>query len=132
MSNSHFINNQWQEGAGPAFTSTDPATDQPVAQFHAATPAEVDQAVQSARQAFQTWSLLPIEKRTEYLTTFADLLKKEKARTEDDALPTLISREMGKPHWESLTELDAMINKISLSIQAIKERRSDSVQVTGA
>ena len=27
--------------------------------------------------------------------------------------------EIGKPHWESLTEVDAMINKVPVSIAAL-------------
>ena len=36
------------------------------------------------------------------------------------------SREVGKPHWEALTEVDAMINKIPVSIQAYNDRRTPS------
>ena len=130
MMQSHYINGQWREGAGATFRSTDPATGQDVAEFRTATAGEVDEAVRAARAAFESWSLLPIEKRIEHLNAFGEKLKQEKTRTSapDDSLPILISREMGKPLWESLGELDAMINKIGLSIQALKERRSPTVQ----
>ena len=121
---SHFINSTWFTGDGPAFQSLDPATNQPRATYHAATAGEVDAAVRAARTAFESWSLLPIDERISYLNAFAELLKKEKTSTAPDALARLISQEMGKPLWESLTELDAMANKIPISIQAMRDRRS--------
>jgi succinylglutamic semialdehyde dehydrogenase len=121
---SHFIHNTWLDGKGPRFSSTDPATGENLGDYHAATPAEVDQAVHAARAAFESWSLLPTDARIAYLNDFAHRLKQEKTSTAPDALPLLISRETGKPYWESLTEIDAMINKIPISIQALKERRS--------
>ena len=124
---SHFIQNTWHDGLGPAFSSENPATGERLAVYHAATPAEVDAALRAARSAFESWSLVPVEQRIAHVTAFADLLKAEKAKGTPDSLPHLISQETGKPLWESLTELDAMINKVPLSIQAMKERRSPSV-----
>ena len=125
---SHFIENTWLEGTGPRFASLDPATGQTLGDYHAATGEEVDQAVRAARGAFESWSLRSTDDRIRYLNAFAELLKKEKASTAPSALARLISQEMGKPLWESLTELDAMINKIPISIQAMKDRRSPSEQ----
>ena len=123
---SHFINNTGLDGAGAAFESFDPGAGRPLATYHAATAAEVDQAVRAARGALEQWSLLSVEARVSYLNAFGELLKKEKSSAAANALPLLISQEMGKPFWESLTEMDAMINKIPLSIQAMKDRRSPS------
>jgi succinylglutamic semialdehyde dehydrogenase len=123
---SHLTNNTWLDGAGPAFQSLNPATNQPLGDYRAATPAEVDQAVRAARAAFEPWSILSVEARIAHLNAFADRLKADKAGAQ--SLPLLISQETGKPFWESLTEIDAMINKIPLSIQALKERRSPAEQ----
>jgi succinylglutamic semialdehyde dehydrogenase len=125
---SHLINDAWLDGSGPAFHSLDPATNEVLAEYRAATAAEVDQAVRAARAAFESWALLPVDARIAHLDAFAERLKQEKLSQSPGALPLLISRETGKPYWESLTELDAMINKIPLSIQAMKERRSPSEQ----
>jgi succinylglutamic semialdehyde dehydrogenase len=131
---SHFIDNEWLEGEGAVFHSLNPATGVRLGEYRAAGADEVGRAVGAARRAFAGWSLLAVEKRAEYLTAFAEVLKKEKSAS-DPAVPTLpliISQETGKPYWESLTEVDAMINKVGLSIQALKERRSTTVQTTGA
>lgn len=129
---SHFINDTWIEGAGVVFHSLNPATGLALRECRAAGADEVGQAVAAARRAFAAWSLLALEKRVEYLMGFAELLKKEKSSTDPAVatLPQIISQETGKPHWEALTEVDAMINKVGLSIQAIKERRSAVVQTT--
>src|SRR4051794_15564854 len=100
---SHFINNTLLDGAGAAFESFDPGAGKPLATYHAGTAAEVDQAVRAAREAFDDWSLLSVEMRIGYLNAFGELLKKEKNSAAPNALPLLISQEMGKPFWESLT-----------------------------
>ena len=131
---SHFIDNVWHDGVGVSFQSLNPATGQTLREYRAATNIEVDQAVLAGRRAFESWSGLPIEKRIEHLAALGELLKKEKASVDVAAqsLSLMISQETGKPLWESLTELDAMINKIPLSIQAMKERRSATVQATAS
>jgi succinylglutamic semialdehyde dehydrogenase len=125
---SHLINDDWLDGSGTDFHSLDPATNEVLAEYRAATATEVDQAVRAARAAFESWALLPVDARIAHLDAFGARLKQEKVSQTPGALPSLISRETGKPDWESLTELDAMINKIPLSIQAMRERRSPSEQ----
>jgi succinylglutamic semialdehyde dehydrogenase len=125
---SHLINDSWLDGEGASFRSLDPATNQVLGEYRAATEAEVDQAVRAARAAFESWALLPTDARIVHLNAFGERLKQEKVSSAPNALPRLISQETGKPFWESLTELDAMINKIPLSIQAMKDRGSPSEQ----
>jgi succinylglutamic semialdehyde dehydrogenase len=129
---SHFINHTWREGGGPNFWSEDPATGQRLAEYHSATTDDVSAAVSAARAAFPGWSRLPVERRIEHVTAFAESLKRERASHVDGVLPVLISRETGKPLWESLTELDAMINKVPLSIQSMRERRWPAVAVANS
>lgn len=117
----HFFSGRWQEGKGNAFSSHDPGTGNPVWEGKEATEADVHQAVMAAKKAFPAWATLSSEKRISFLQKFEDLLKEHK-----DDLAKTISSEMGKPKWESLTEVDAMIGKISLSIEAFKNRTSSS------
>ena len=53
---SHLINGQWIEGDGPALTTIDPATGNPVWSGHMATAAEVDRACNAARASFKGWA----------------------------------------------------------------------------
>src|SRR5687768_6950690 len=118
---SHLIQSSWREGRGPAFWSENPATNERLGEYRAGTADEVGDAVAAARAAFSAWSRLPVARRIEHVNAFAELLKRERASTAENSLPLLISRETGKPYWESLGELDAMANKVPLSIRAMRE-----------
>src|SRR5207245_2371615 len=81
---------------------------------------EVDRAVAAAREAFQYWAPTSIEYRIERLNQYAQALKAQKAK-----LAEIISQEMGKPLWESNSEVDSMINKVGLAIEAQHILRSE-------
>jgi succinylglutamic semialdehyde dehydrogenase len=119
---SHFIDGKWIEStAGLSFKSTDPATASPgevVWEGFAATSEEVDQAVKAARGAAESWASVPVQHRIFYLERFAQLLKDSRAK-----LAEAISKETGKPTWEALSEVDSMINKVPVSIEAFNTRR---------
>lgn len=100
-----------------AFSSFDPATGDGVWSGPAASPDEVAAAVARARAAFRPWSDTPLAGREARLRAYAKIL--EARRTE---LAAAISREVGKPAWEALTEVATMIGKVELSIQAYARR----------
>ena len=114
----HFIDGRWIEGAGPRYQSIDPASGQTVWEGPAAVQSEIDQAIDAARRAQPAWSQLPVARRIHSLQHFAESLKSGRAE-----LAEAISRETGKPRWESLGEVDSMINKVPVSIDAFNERR---------
>lgn len=118
----HFINNEWKIGTGPALTSHNSATGEVLWQGYSATEQEVQAAVDAARGAFKKWSALPLEKRIEYLQHFGTLLKES-----SDKLAEAISKDVGKPLWESKSEVSAMINKIQISIDAYHRRCAEIV-----
>ena len=70
---------------------------------------------------------LTVEQRIPFLESFADHLK-DRLETLADA----ISRETGKPHWESISEVNAMIQKIPLSIEAYYVRCTERIREQGA
>ena len=107
---SHFINGVWIEGAGEKFISTDPATAEIIFESRFATLEEVGLAATAAINSFENWADKEIADRIEYLEDFRERLIAHK----EDIAET-ISRETGKPLWESVTEVDAMIGKIPLS-----------------
>jgi succinylglutamic semialdehyde dehydrogenase len=113
-----FIDGRWIDGSGDTFHSTNPATEEAVWQGQAANHSDVDRAVEAAYHAQTGWANTPIEKRIALLESFVAQLKVNRAR-----LVEAISREAGKPLWESNTEVDSMIGKIPLSIAAMNERR---------
>ena len=117
MKSDHYINGQWKKGSGPSFHSSDPATAEKVFEARHAIKPEIEEAVQGAQQALKSWKNLPLETRIAYLHTFSKILHSRKS---DWA--KAISQETGKPLWESHQEIQSMINKIPISIEAYTQR----------
>lgn len=116
-SGSSFIQGSWIEGKGESFASANPATGETVWSGASATKEQVELAVSAARETFDSWADTRLEDRFRYLEAFRDQLegnRKELAQT--------ISRETGKPRWESLTEAASMIGKVAVSIEAYRDR----------
>lgn len=117
MPDHHYINNEWKAGQGVPFISRNPATGEVVWNGSAANSAEVSDAVNAAKAAFPSWAMTPLKTRIEYLQKFEDTLKDNL-----NSLAEAISKDTGKPLWESKGEVNAMINKVSISIRAYSER----------
>jgi succinylglutamic semialdehyde dehydrogenase len=73
--------------------------------------------VAAARAAFPEWAARSTAYRCEALRRFANVVRKK-----EKEFATLISRETGKPFWETQTEVTAVINKVDISIDAYAER----------
>ncbi len=73
--------------------------------------------VAAAHAAWPHWAARPLAERIALVEHFAEIVR---ARHEEMAV--LIARETGKPLWETRTEVDAVINKAAISIQAYAER----------
>ena len=117
MTQSLFIDGQWQVGAGEHFESRNPVNQQSVWQGSSANEQDVDRAVMAARNAFSAWKKTDLQSRIEICQRFAALLKENQ-----EQLAFTIGSETGKPLWESRTEIAAMIGKIDISIRAYHER----------
>lgn len=118
-----FIDGQWSAADGPECSSLDPATGEPTWRGRAATTDDVDRAVWAARGALADWAALPVSRRGEFLEAFVDRVKSKKSDLTD-----AICRTTGKPKWESATEVDAVIGKCKLTLDAHRQRHADSVQ----
>jgi succinylglutamic semialdehyde dehydrogenase len=78
---------------------------------------DVDLEVAAARAAWGSWAAKSVTYRMETLRRFANEVRGHK-----DKFADLISRETGKPLWETATEVDAVVNKVDISISAYRER----------
>ena len=94
--------------------SHEPATG---AEYWRGAVGDVDAEVATARQHWAGWASQPVTVRMEAMRRFANVVR---ART--DALADCIARETGKPLWEARTEVEAVINKVEISITAYSER----------
>lgn len=99
------------------FVSINPASGEKNWEGKSAARSDVNKAVQAARKAFESWSGSPIEERIKFLNEFARLLGEQR-----NDFAAILSRETGKPQWESLTEVDVMVLKIRISIEAYNDR----------
>ena len=78
---------------------------------------DVAAAVSRARKAWPSWAALPLGNRIETARRFSNEVLK---RADDFA--HLIARETGKPLWEARTEVEAVMNKVEISVNAYAER----------
>ena len=96
--NSLYIAGEWLAGQGEAFQSLNPVTQQVLWTGEGATAAQVESAVQAARQAFPGWARRTLDERIAVLEAFAAALKNNA-----DELARCIGEETGKPLWEAAT-----------------------------
>lgn len=123
MSGDLRIGDAWIPGEGPELVSLDPASGEPVRRLHEASAAQVAAATAAAARALPSWSETPLEDRIEILRSYRAELESDR-----EGLARAISRETGKPHWEALTEVDAMLAKVPVSIEMQAARRSEEVR----
>src|SRR5437763_11344617 len=94
------INGQWVEGSGRAFDTINPATGEVLTQVAEATEKDIDQAVASARKAFEDtsgpWRKMSASERGKVLWRVGDLIEKN-----IDELAELETLDNGKPIFES-------------------------------
>ncbi|MDB5697763.1 MAG: astD, partial [Alphaproteobacteria bacterium] len=80
---------------------------------------DTDAEVARARAGWSGWASRPLTVRIETLRRFANVV-----RGQTDKFADVIARETGKPLWEAVTEVEAVINKVEISIAAYSERTS--------
>jgi succinylglutamic semialdehyde dehydrogenase len=100
--------------AARALVSTNPATGEDI------WSGEIGDAaaeVAAARAAWPAWAAHSVAFRIEALRRFANVVRKR-----EPEFAELISKETGKPLWETKTEVGAVVNKVDISIDAYAER----------
>src|SRR5690606_23356036 len=95
-----FIDGAWREGRGERFQSLDPSTGAVLFEGRAATREDVAEAVSSARAAFPSWAMTPIDERIAVMKRYRDIILRDA-----EALARLLSRETGKAFWETKGEV---------------------------
>lgn len=119
VSKGQYVNGQWHSEHSQTFSSYNPATGLVLWQgFHASIDI-IKQASYHARAALSSWSLLSLEQRLEFITKFKVVIEKKR-----NQLAELITQETGKPLWESHTEVNSVLSKVDISVQALMQRAS--------
>ncbi len=103
----NYIGGQWVDAqSGETFESRNPArTSDLIGHFPASGEADVAAAVAAAKEAFQTWRLMPAPKRGEILKRVGDLMTERKAE-----IARAMTREMGKPFFETKGDVQEAID----------------------
>jgi acyl-CoA reductase-like NAD-dependent aldehyde dehydrogenase len=88
----NFINGEWRPSRGGKRLETlEPATGLVLGTVPMSSREDVDEAVQAAKKAFQSWRLVPAPERGEKLFRVAEILTRRK-----EEISQFLSREMGK------------------------------------
>ena len=117
MAKGAYIAGKWTAGDDDWFEKTCPATGETSWEGQAASPAQVNAAVENAREAGKAWRHMPHHDRTRILEAYA-----EEVGNRAGQIAGAISRDMGKVTWDALGEAAAMKGKIAVSIKAQVER----------
>ena len=112
-----YINGKWENGGGEEIRSIDPAIGEVFYCANSASANQVGLAIDAASAAFKLWSKLERTKRIEIIEAYGAALAKRAS-----LIAETISRDTGKPLWETKTEAQTMVGKISISIRAYNER----------
>jgi malonate-semialdehyde dehydrogenase (acetylating)/methylmalonate-semialdehyde dehydrogenase len=108
------VDNEWRESATEKYMDvTDSSTGEVFAQAPCCTAAEVEAAILSAHKAYQTWSALPIQRRTQVLFRWKQLLEDNM-----EELAYICSREVGKNLDEARGEIVKIIEGCEVGVAA--------------
>jgi succinylglutamic semialdehyde dehydrogenase len=123
----HFIGGKWVPGDGEPLNSVNPATGEPVFRTKRGDAGDVRAAFDAATAAFPTWAENTFEQRIEIARRFAAVVQSRRLE-----FLTAISGETGKPFWESSQEVDTVIKKVELSIEAYRQRTGYRAEQAGS
>ncbi|MGV6821136.1 MAG: succinylglutamate-semialdehyde dehydrogenase [Parvularcula sp.] len=111
------IDGHREQGAGPAFTSSAPATDAVFWHGHFADPDQAHRAVTAADTAFSDWRRRSVDERMEIIDRYSAIAAERK-----EDMAALISQETGKALWDARTEAGAIAGKGTVSLKAYHDR----------
>jgi len=83
------------------FSTINPATEQPISEYHIMPESEALSIAKSTALAFQQWKELPLQKRLQFVKKLALVLRKNKQKYAE-----LMTKEMGKVITQSLAEVE--------------------------
>ncbi|QMW23549.1 succinylglutamate-semialdehyde dehydrogenase [Sandaracinobacteroides saxicola] len=110
-----------------SFNSFDPCTGETIWQGAIGDAAAVAAVVTRARAVQPAWWAAGLDTRIAVARAF-----KAAVEEQADAFARLISRETGKPLWETRTEVASTAAKVDISITALRERTGERSSAAGA
>ena len=105
------VNGEWRESKTEKFMPvTDSSTGEVIAEVPCCTPAEVDEAITAAQEAFPAWSQMSISKRAQLMFNWRNILVAHL-----DELTVLCAKELGKNLNEAKGDILKAIEPTELS-----------------
>lgn len=109
----NWIGGKWAVSQGERKEVPNPATGKPLAEVPLSTKEELDQAVQVAQEAFQSWKKTPVPRRARILFKYQQLLVEHWAE-----LARLVTLENGKSYDEAYGEVQRGIECVEFAAGA--------------
>lgn len=123
-----YANGEWLESKTEKYMDVyNPSTGEVQAQTPCCTAEEVEYAIASAKEAFKTWSNVPVMKRTQVLYKFRELLIEHM-----DELAEICAREHGKNLAESKGDILKVKEPVELALSAPSLTMGDSMRDTSS
>ncbi|AOL17517.1 methylmalonate-semialdehyde dehydrogenase (acylating) [Sulfolobus sp. A20] len=111
----NYINGKFQESRGSQYKSViNPATLEKISEVPFSTREDTKEAIESAYEAFKTWSETPITERLKYLFRM-----REAILSHENEIARLITQEHGKTLSEAKGELRRALDNIEASIGGV-------------
>jgi aldehyde dehydrogenase (NAD+) len=95
----------WLDTTGDVLEVENPATGEMIGAVKQCSEDDYEKIIESARETFDRWRMIPAPKRGEYIRLISNALRDKK-----EALGALVSLEMGKIHAEGEGEVQEMID----------------------
>lgn len=111
--------------SGDTLETLDPATEEPIGEVSAGNAADIDRAVESAREAFPTWRDRPPQERGRVLTAIAEAIREnaeQLARTE--------TRDNGKPLSQASADVKGCARYFEYYAGIADKIHGDSIPLT--
>jgi malonate-semialdehyde dehydrogenase (acetylating)/methylmalonate-semialdehyde dehydrogenase len=110
----YFMNGEWHTSKTDKYMPVDDSsTGEVIAEAPCCTKDEVEEAIQNAQWAFETWGRLPIQKRTQVIFNWKRLLEQNA-----EEITYLCSRELGKNLDEARGEVIKIIEGCETAVSA--------------
>lgn len=121
-----WINGQWQD-TNDKYELTAPYTGEVIATVAKATPADVEQAIEGAHEAFQSFKKTTAYERAEILYKVVDIMRGRK-----EEFAEILAMEAGKPLSAGLAEVDRTIATYQFSAEATKQSTGETIPMDAA
>ncbi|MGE7695455.1 aldehyde dehydrogenase family protein [Lysinibacillus sp. NPDC094177] len=121
-----WMNGQWQK-AKETYDLKSPYSGEVIAKVAKASISDVEQAIEGAQEAFQTFKKTTAYERAEILYKVVDIMRQRK-----EELAEILALEAGKPISAGLTEIERTIATYQFAAEGAKQAKGETVPMDAA